>query len=96
MNLVENAWGLFGAAFGPAILLSLFWRKFNFEGAVTGIIVGASADILWIIFLKDTGVYEILPGFLAGAIAAIGASKLIGTPSEEVLKLYDDAVAYDD
>ena len=96
MNLVENAWGLFGAAFGPAILLSLFWRKFNFEGAVTGIIVGASADILWIIFLKDTGVYEILPGFLAGAIAAIAAAKLIGTPSEEVLKLYDDAVAYDD
>ena len=96
MNLVENAWGLFGAAFGPAILLSLFWRKFNFEGAVTGIIVGASTDILWIIFLKDTGVYEILPGFLAGGIAAIGAAQLIGSPSEEVLKLYDDAVAYDD
>ena len=96
MNLVEDAWGLFGAAFGPAILLSLFWRRFNFEGAVTGIVVGASADILWIIFLKDTGVYEILPGFIAGTIAAIGAAKLIGSPSEDVLKLYDDAVAYDD
>ena len=96
MNLVEDAWGLFGAAFGPAILLSLFWRKFNFEGAVTGIVVGASTDILWILFLKDTGVYEILPGFAAGAIAAIAASKLIGTPSEDVLKLYDDAVAYND
>jgi len=96
MGLVENAWGLFGAAFGPAILLSLFWRKFNFAGAIAGIVVGAAADICWIIFLKQTGVYEILPGFAAGALAAFVAAKLAGTPSEAVLKLYDDAVAYDD
>ena len=96
MGLVENAWGLFGAAFGPAILLSLFWRKFNFAGAVVGIVVGATADICWIIFLKKIGVYEILPGFAAGAVAAFVASKLAGTPSEAVLKRYDDAVAYDD
>ena len=96
MGLVENAWGLFGAAFGPAILLSLFWRKFNFAGAVAGIVVGAAVDICWIIFLKQTGVYEILPGFAAGAVAAFVAARLAGTPSEEVMKLYDDAVAYDD
>ena len=96
MGLVENAWGLFGAAFGPAILLSLFWRKFNFAGAVAGIVVGAAVDICWIVFLKQTGVYEILPGFAAGAVAAFAAAKLAGTPSEEVMKLYDDAVAYDD
>jgi len=96
MGLVENAWGLFGAAFGPAILLSLFWRKFNFAGATAGILVGAAVDICWFIFLKDTGVYEILPGFVAGGIAAIVAAKLAGAPSEAVLKQYDDAVAYDD
>jgi sodium/proline symporter len=96
MGLVENAWGLFGAAFGPAILLSLFWRKFNFAGAVAGILVGAAVDICWIIFLKKTGVYEILPGFAAGAVAAYVAAKLAGPPSEAVLKQYDDAVAYDD
>jgi sodium/proline symporter len=96
MGLVENAWGLFGAAFGPAILLSLFWRKFNFAGAVTGIVVGAAVDICWLIFLKRIGVYEILPGFAAGAVAAFVAAKLAGAPSEEVMKQYDDAVAYDD
>ena len=96
MGLVENAWGLFGAAFGPAILLSLFWRKFNFAGAVTGILVGAAVDIAWIVFLKQTGVYEILPGFAAGALAAFVAAKLAGAPSEAVMKQYDDAVAYDD
>ena len=58
--------------------------------------VGAAADICWIIFLKQTGVYEILPGFAAGALAAFVAAKLAGTPSEAVMKLYDDAVAYDD
>ena len=96
MGLVENAWGLFGAAFGPAILLSLFWRKFNFAGATAGIVVGAAVDICWLIFLKDTGVYEILPGFVAGAIAAFIAAKVAGAPSEEIVKQYDAAVAYDD
>lgn len=96
MGLVENAWGLFGAAFGPAILLSLFWRKFNFAGATAGIVVGAVVDICWIIFLKDTRIYEILPGFVAGTVAAVVAAKIAGTPSEDVLKQYDAAVVYDD
>ena len=96
MGLVENAWGLFGAAFGPTILLSLFWRKFNFAGAVTGIVAGAAIDICWLVFLKQTGIYEILPGFVAGWIAAFVAAKLAGAPSEDVLKLYDDSVAYFD
>ena len=96
MGLVENAWGLFGAAFGPAILLSLFWRKFNFAGAITGILVGAAVDVCWIIFLNKVGVYELLPGFAAGFIAAVIAAKLAGAPSEAVMKQYDEAVAYDD
>ena len=86
MGLVENAWGLFGAAFGPTILLSLFWRKFNFAGAVTGIVVGAAVDICWLVFLKQTGIYEILPGFVAGWIAAFVAAKLAGTPSERLFR----------
>ena len=45
MALVSNAWGIFGAAFGPAIMLSLFWKRFNFKGAVAGIITGAAVDL---------------------------------------------------
>lgn len=45
MALVSNAWGVFGAAFGPTIMLSLFWRRFNFKGAVAGILTGAFVDI---------------------------------------------------
>ena len=92
MSLVSNAWGVFGAAFGPAILLSLFWKRFTFEGAVAGIVVGAAVDILWLTFLASTGVYEIIPGFLCGLIAAVLASKLSKEPDKDVEELFDRAV----
>lgn len=94
MDLVSNAWGVFGAAFGPAIMLSLFWKRFNFKGAVAGIMVGALIDIGWLMFLSSTGIYELLPGFIAGCIAAVAVSLATKAPSEEVTKLFDTAVAY--
>ena len=92
MSLVSNAWGVFGAAFGPAIMLSLFWKRFTFEGAVAGIVVGAAVDILWLSFLASTGVYEIIPGALCGLRAAVIASKLFKAPSAEAEALFDQAV----
>ena len=89
MNLVSNAWGVFGAAFGPVILLSLFWRRLTFGGAVAGIVVGAAVDILWLAFLSKTGVYEIVPGFLCGFLAAAAVSLVCKVPDAEVLKLFD-------
>lgn len=91
MGLVENAWGVFGAAFGPAILLSLFWRDLTFPGATAGIIVGAAADIMWLTFLSSTGIYEIIPGFVLGMIAAVAFSKLSGKPDKDVQALFDRA-----
>ena len=96
MGLVENAWGVFGAAFGPAIMLSLFWKRFNFAGAVAGILVGAVVDICWLAFLGSTGIYEIIPGAIAGLLAAILVSKLTKAPGKEVEELFDKAVAYED
>ena len=92
MSLVSNAWGVFGAAFGPGIMLSLFWKRFTFEGAVAGIVVGAAVDILWLTFLASTGVYEIIPGAICGLIAAVVVSKLSKAPSAEVEALFDQAV----
>ncbi|MCQ2424103.1 MAG: sodium/proline symporter [Clostridia bacterium] len=96
MSLVSNAWGLFGAAFGPAIMLSLFWKRFNFAGAIAGIVAGALTDILWLVFLSDFGLYEIIPGTIVGLAAAVIVTLLTNKPSEDVEKLYDDAVAYND
>ena len=91
MALVENAWGVFGAAFGPVILLSLFWKRFTFSGAVAGIAVGALVDILWLALCSGTGLYEIIPGFAAGLIAAVVVSLCSPAPSKEVEELFEQA-----
>ena len=93
MGLVENAWGLFGAAFGPAIMLSLFWKRFNFAGAVAGIVVGALVDGLWLAFLGSTGIYEIIPGAIIGLIAAVVVTYATPAPGKDVEALYDRACA---
>ena len=91
MGLVENAWGVFGAAFGPVILLSLFWKRLTFGGAVAGITVGALADIGWLALLSSTGIYEIVPGFAAGLIAALVVSLCGKGPGKDVEALFDRA-----
>ena len=89
MNLVSNAWALFGAAFGPVILLSLFWKRFTYKGAIAGIVIGAIVDIVWLIYLTaSTGIYEIVPGFAAGLVAAVVVTLIDKTPSEEVMAIY--------
>lgn len=93
MGLVENAWGVFGAAFGPAILLALFWRRFNFQGAVAGILTGAAVDILWLVFLKSTGIYEIIPGFILSLVVAIIVTLITKKPGEEVVEVFDKVKA---
>jgi len=92
MAMVENAWGLFGAAFGPVVILSLFWKRFNFPGAVAGVIGGAVVDLLWLVFLTGkTGIYEILPGFVAGLILAVAVSLLTPAPGAEVEAIFQRA-----
>ncbi|MBP3878497.1 MAG: sodium/proline symporter PutP [Lachnospiraceae bacterium] len=94
MSLVSNAWGVFGAAFGPVIMLSLFWRRLTFSGAVAGIVAGAAVDICWLAFLSGTGVYEIIPGFAVGLIVAVVVSLVSPAPSKAVEDLFDKSVAY--
>ena len=96
MALVSNAWGIFGAAFGPAIMLSLFWKRFNFKGAVAGIVAGAAVDVLWYACLSSTGIYELLPGFVTGLAVAVVVTLCTQAPSKEVQELFDEAVKYKD
>lgn len=92
MSMVENAWGLFGASFGPVILLSLFWKRFTYKGAVAGIISGAVIDVLWLIFLSSsTGIYEIIPGFALGFLISVIVTLLDKKPSDEVISIFDNA-----
>lgn len=94
MTLVDNAWGGFGSAFGPVIILSLFWKRFTYKGAIAGVIGGAVVDVLWMNFLTDsTGIYELLPGFIAGALFAVIVSLVDKKPAKEVEELFDRAVS---
>jgi len=96
MGLVENAWGIFGAAFGPVILLSLFWKRFTFKGAVAGILVGAISDVVWLLFLGGLGIYEIVPAFLLSTLAAVVVTLLDKEPAEEVQSLFETYKNYKD
>ena len=94
MDLVSNAWGFFGAAFGPVILLALYWKRMTYSGAVAGVVVGFVVDFLWFKFLAgSTGIYEIIPGFIAGLLAAYLVAKADKAPSADVEALFDKAVA---
>lgn len=91
MALVECAWAAFGASFGPVIILSLYWKRFTYKGALAGIIVGFAVDAVWYAFLSGpTGLYEIIPGFICGALAAVLVSLIDKKPSDEVVELFHE------
>ncbi|WP_166170481.1 sodium/proline symporter PutP [Acinetobacter sp. SA01] len=90
LGLVAYAWAGFGAAFGPLIILSLFWRRMTLNGALAGMLVGAVVVILWKNLLGNTGVYEIIPGFIASIIAIVVVSLLGKAPSAEVTTRFDE------
>jgi sodium/proline symporter len=90
LGLVSYAWGGFGAAFGPVIILSLFWRRMTRNGALTGMILGAITVIVW--KQLEGGIfdmYEILPGFIFCALIIVIVSLLDKKPSEEVVRIFD-------
>ena len=97
MNLVENAWAGFGSSFGPVILLSLFWRRFTYKGAIAGVLGGAIVDVAWYNLLSaSTGIYELFPGFIAGFICAVIETVVDKEPHEDVTALFDKAIAEGD
>lgn len=94
MNLVENAWAGFGSAFGSVVILSLFWRRFTYKGALAGVITGALVDVVWLMFLTaPTGIYELIPGFICSMIAAVVVTLIDKEPSKEITDIYDAATA---
>ncbi|MCJ8169938.1 sodium/proline symporter PutP [Atopomonas sediminilitoris] len=92
LGLVSYAWAGFGAAFGPAVLLSLFWREMNRSGAVAGILIGGITVVVWK-QLADLGgvfaLYEIIPGFILATLTIVLVSKLTGGAEGETAATFD-------
>lgn len=70
----------------------IFWKRFTYKGAIAGIVTGFVVDAPWYVFLSgSTGLYEIIPGFIASLIAAVVVSKMDKEPSKEIEELFDKA-----
>ncbi|NMR25487.1 sodium/proline symporter PutP [Pseudoalteromonas sp. NEC-BIFX-2020_015] len=97
LDLVSNAWAGFGAAFGPLVLFSLYWKRMNFEGALAGMVVGAVTVLVWFYAPIEVNgehisklIYGIVPGFILSSIAIVAVSLTAAAPSEKITLLFDD------
>ncbi|OTG85961.1 sodium/proline symporter [Acinetobacter sp. ANC 4558] len=91
LGLVAYAWAGFGAAFGPLIILSLFWKRMTLNGAIIGMLVGAIVVIFWKNFFADTGLYEIVPGFILSFLSIIVISLLGKPPTQDMTERFHQA-----
>ena len=93
LTIVAYAWAGFGAAFGPLVMLSLFWRRMTLNGAMAGIIVGGVTVLIWKNFFAFTNLYEIVPGFFLSTVAIYLVSIMDKEPSKEITDDFDKALA---
>ncbi len=92
-DLVAYAWAGFGAAFGPAILMSLYWKRMNWQGTLAGILAGGISVLVWRNFIKEyIDLYELLPAFVISVIFIVVVSLLTSKPNEEIEKEYDEFI----
>ena len=96
LSLVSNAWAGFGAAFGPVVILGLYWKNMNKNGALAGVISGAITVLIWVyapITINGQSLsslmYEIVPGFIVCTLAIVIVSRLTGGADPEVLKDFE-------
>lgn len=101
MGLVSNAWAGLGAAFGPTVLMSLFWRRCNLPGAVAGIVSGGLTVIIWdYIPLAGgqtlgaaTGLYSLAIGFLISIVLIVVVSLFTKAPDASIMAEFDRVVS---
>ena len=98
LALVAFAWAGFGSAFGPIVLLSLFWRRLTMAGAAVGMVAGAVVAFVWGQFEPDVAIglfgeqhlYEIIPGFATCLVLAVVFSLITPQPPAKAMEEFDD------
>ena len=96
-RVVSFAWAGFGATFGPSMLIALFWRRSNRQGAIAGMIAGGLMVFCWKYLIAPMGgifaIYELLPAFLVTLIVNVAVSLATAAPSREVTDVFDSMSA---
>ncbi|MDC7278452.1 sodium/proline symporter [Butyrivibrio fibrisolvens] len=92
-GIVSFAWAGFGAAFGPIMLLALFWKRANKYGAIAGMIGGGVMIFVWKFGIKPLGgifgIYELLPAFIIALILCVVVSLLTPAPEKEIVEEFE-------
>ncbi|MBP3460744.1 MAG: sodium/proline symporter [Lachnospiraceae bacterium] len=95
-EIVSFAWAGFGAAFGPVMLLALFWKRSNKWGALTGMFTGGVMVFVWKFLVKPLGgawnIYELLPAFIAAIAVNVVVSMLTKAPTQDMVDEFDGVV----
>ena len=97
MGLVSNAWAGLGAAFGPLVVMSLFWKRTNLPGAIAGLVSGAGTVLIWdYLPLMNgqtigavTGLYSLAVGFVVSIVCIVIVSLLTKAPDQSVLDEFE-------
>ena len=96
-RVVSFAWAGFGAAFGPVMLLSIFWKRSNRAGAIAGMITGGAMVFIWKYCLAPLGgafaIYELLPAFIAALAVNVVVSLVTPAPDAAIMRTYDEVAA---
>lgn len=92
-QIVSFAWAGFGASFGPLVLLALFWKRSNLQGALAGMLSGGVMVFVWKFLVRPMGgvlgIYELLPAFLVALAVNIAVSLMTAAPSREIQEEFD-------
>ncbi len=93
-QIVSFAWAGFGAAFGPAILCALYWKRSNCQGIMAGLVAGGVMIFVWKFLVRPMGgaldIYELLPAFVVGLAAIVIVSLLTPAPDAGIEALFDE------
>ena len=93
-QIVSFAWAGFGAAFGPVMLLALFWKRSNRYGAVAGMLCGGIMIFIWKFLVRPMGgvwnIYELLPAFLAALAVNVIVSLATPAPEKEIVRTFEE------